>query len=245
MKPNFFDQGSPYLHHPLLTPERTVEEINLILSIIDINPKGWVLDIGCGPGRHSIELASRGFNVLGIDPSEVMIASARERAAAESLKPEFFRVKGEDFQPQREFDAAICLFTTLGQVLDRGDNRQLLFNAAQSLRPGGYFILEIPQRGWSVRNLKTSERFGEGATYTEVERSYDEQLKLVTEVFTQVSVTDQQTHLLRYRLFTQTEIKALLEKAGFVELAFYRGYERIALVEDSPTMVIRARKGTQ
>lgn len=245
MKPNFFDQDSPYLHHPLLTPERTVEEIDFILSIIDINPTGWVLDIGCGPGRHSIELARRGFNVLGIDPSEVMIASARERAAGERVRPEFLQVKGEDYQPVREFDAAICLFTTLGQVLDQEDNRYLLFTAAQSLRQGGYLILEIPQRDWLESNLKPSEHFGEGESYTEVERSYNEKLKLVTEVFTQVSGIDRRTHLLRYRLFNQKEIKSLLENAGFTELAFYGGYERNPLVYNSPTMVVSARRGAQ
>lgn len=245
MKPNFFDQGSPYLHHPLLTPERTVDEIDFILSIININPNGWILDIGCGPGRHSIELTRRGFNVLGIDPSAVMIASARERAAGDSSKPEFLQMRGEDFQRVNEFDAAICLFTTFGQVNDHEDNHKLLYSAAQSLRPGGYFIVEIPQREWLESNLKKSERFGEGETYTEVERSYDRKEKLVTEMFTQVSSTDQRTYLLRYRLFDQTEIKKLLGHAGLIDITFYGGYERIPLAEDCPTMVVSGRKRAQ
>ena len=245
MKPNFFDQGSPYLHHPLLTPERTVDEIDFILSIININANGWILDIGCGPGRHSIELTRRGFNVLGIDSSVVMIASARERAAGESRKPEFLQMRGEDFQRVNEFEAAICLFTTLGQVNDHEDNPKLLHNAAQSLRPGGYFIVEIPQREWVKNNLKKSERFGEGETYTEVERSYDSKEKLVTEMFTQVSSKGLRTYLLRYRLFDQTEIKKLLGKAGLIDITFYGGYERTPLAEDCPTMVVSARKGTQ
>ena len=245
MKPNFFDQGSPYLHHPLLTPERTAKEIDFILSITDIKSGGKILDMGCGDGRHSIELARRGFNVLGIDPSEVMIAAARVRAAGERMKPEFLQMKGEDFQRVDEFDASICLFTTLGQVDDQEDNHRLLFNVAQSLRPGGYFIAELPQREWLESNLKTSERFGEGETYTEVERSYNQKLKLVTEVFTQVSYNNQRTYLLLYRIFNQTEIKKLLEIAGFIDLDFYGGYEGIPLVEDCPTMVVSARKGSQ
>jgi D-alanine-D-alanine ligase len=244
MKPNFFDQGSPYLHHPLLTPERTAKEIDFILSIIDIKPGGWILDIGCGAGRHSLELARRGFNVLGIDPSEVMIASARERSAGESMKPGYLQMKGEDIRWENEFDAAICLFTTLGQVNDQEDNHQLLNNAAQSLRPGGYIILEIPQRDWLESNLIAGERFGEGESYTDVERSYNEKLKLVTEVFTQVSLNDQRTYLLRYRIFNQTEIKKLLGKAGFKDVEFFGGYAGLPLVDDCPTMVVSARKGT-
>ena len=245
MKPNFFDQGSPYLHHPLLTPERTAREINFLLSIIDIKPGAKILDIGCGSGRHSIELVHRGYNVLGIDPSEVMIASAIDRAAGESNKPEFLQMRGEDFQRVNEFEAAICLFTTLGQVNDDEDNHKLLITAAQSLRPGGYFIVEIPQREWLESNLQLNERFGEGETFTEVERSYDRKLKLVTEMFTQVSSKGQRAYLLRYRLFDQTEIKKLLGNVGLIDITFYGGYERISLSEDYPTMVVSARKRAQ
>jgi SAM-dependent methyltransferase len=245
MKPNFFDQGSPYLHHPLLTPERTAGEIDFMLSIIDINPGSRILDIGCGAGRHSIELAGRGLSVLGIDPSAEMIASARSRAAGESMQPEFLQMRGEDFQRVNEFEAAVCLFTTLGQVNDQEDNRQLLVNAAQSLRPGGYFILEIPQREWFVRNLKSSERFGEGAAYTQVNRSFDDRNNLVSEEFTQVSESGQLKFLLRYRLFNQIEIETLLGKSGFIDPTFYGGYEEIPLREDCPTMVISGRKGAE
>jgi len=155
MKTNFFEQGSPYLHHPLLTQERTAGEIDFILSILPVKPGARILDIGCGFGRHSLELARRGFDVLGIDPSAFMIDAAQERAAGENRIPVFRQERGQDLQLHNEFDAAICLFTTLGQVEDHKDNLPLLHNAYQALLPGGNFILEIPQRGWAVSNLKT------------------------------------------------------------------------------------------
>jgi ubiquinone/menaquinone biosynthesis C-methylase UbiE len=241
MKPNFFDRDSPYLHHPLLTPERTAKEIDFILSIIDIKPGDKVLDIGCGAGRHSIELARRGYTVLGIDPSEAMITSARERSAGEILKPEFRQMRGEELQLEYEFEASICLFTTLGQITDQEDNRKLLNNAARSLHPGGYFVMDIPQREWLVSNLKLSEHFDEGEIHTEVERSYDQELKLITELFTQVSKEDQRKYLLRYRLFNRSELKMLLENAGFIDLEFFGGYEGTPLGLDSPMMVVSAR----
>jgi SAM-dependent methyltransferase len=242
MKSNFFDQGSPYLQHPLLTPERTMKEIDFILSVLDLEAGDKILDIGCGAGRHSVELAVRGFDVLGIDPSATMIASAMESAAGEYANLKFLQMKGEDIPWLEEFDVAICLFTTLGQVDYQEENQRLLFNAAQSLLPGGYFILEIPQREWLEKNLKTSERLGEGHTYTDVERSYSAEEKQVTEVFTQVSPKDVQIFILRYRLFNPKEIQTLLEKAGFADITFYGGYEKAPLFPDSPTMVISARK---
>ena len=242
MKSNFFDQGSPYLQHPLLTPERTTKEIDSILSVVDLETGDRILDIGCGAGRHSIELARRGFDVLGIDPSAAMIASAIERADGEKVKPKFLQMKGEDIAWFEEFDAAICLFTTLGQVDEREDNQRLLFSGAQSLRPGGHFILEIPQREWLENNLKRSERLGGGETYTYVERSYSAEQEQVTEVFARVSPKEKRTFILRYRLFDQEEIQKLLEKAGLADITFYGGYEKTPLVSDSPTMVVTARK---
>jgi D-alanine-D-alanine ligase len=215
MKTNFFEQGSPYLHHPLLTLERTAGEIDFILSILPVKPGARFLDIGCGFGRHSLELARRGFNVLGIDPSAAMIDAAQERAAGENRIPVFRQERGQDLR---------------------------LHNAYQALLPGGNFILEIPQRGWAVSNLKTRERFGEGETFTQVARSFDASQNLVIEEFTLVSPGEQRTYTLQYRLFNQAQITQLLDQAGFVGIVCYAGYADMPLDSHSPTMVISAQK---
>lgn len=242
MEANFFAEGSPYLAHPLLTRGRTAGEIDFILSILPAAPGDRFIDIGCGFGRHSIELARRGFDVLGIDPSPAMIAAAQENSAAEGKPPQFLRLRGEDLAVRDEFDAAICLFTTLGQVADQQDNRQLLHNTFRALRPGGYLVLEIPQRSWVVGNLKTDEQFGEGENYTLVARSFDRENTILHEHFTLVSPAGQRKFLLKYRLFSKAEIDRLLEGAGFVGTTFFEGYSDAHLHENSPVMVIRAQK---
>ena len=242
MEANFFEPGSPFLKHPLLTPERTAGEIDFILSVLPLESGQRILDIGCGFGRHSIELARRGFDVLGIDPSAAMIAAARENAAALGLAPEFRQQRGEDLQVENEFKVALCLFTTLGQVSGQGDNLALLENTYRALQPGGWFILEIPQRAWAVSNLKPSERIGEGDRYALVARRYDAGRDLVSEEFTIVSPDGQRKYLLQYRLFNGGEINQYLDQAGFVGITFYDGYTVTPLDELSQTMVVRAGK---
>jgi SAM-dependent methyltransferase len=242
MKPNFFQQGSPYLYHPLLTPERTAEEIDFVLAITGVEQGSRILDIGCGAGRHSIELARRGYDVLGVDPSEVMVAAAKERAAAENVNPNFHQIRGEDLNFNGQFDLSLCLFNTLGQVNDQEDNHQLLLNAFHSLQSGGHFIMELQQPDWVEAHLKTQERLGSGASYVDVERNYDKTNKLVTEVFTRISPSGEQAYMLRYRLFDRDEIEQLLEGTGFSNINFYAGYERRPLKIDSPAMVIDAVK---
>lgn len=238
---NFFERGSPYLTHPLLTPERTEQEVDFLLAQGGITAGARVLDIGCGPGRHAIELARRGYPVVGIDPSPAMIAAARRRAAQAGVAPEFIEVAGEDFTAGELFDAALCLFTTLGQIRNEADNRQLIARAAQALRPGGVFAVEVPQRAVAVRSLKTGEHFGAGERYTDVSRAYDPETNVVTEVFQVVSPQQTGEYVLRYRLFDREELAGLLHEAGFTITAEYGSYTGEPLKANSQVMLLLAR----
>ena len=213
MEANFFEPGSPFLKHPLLTHERTAAEIDFILSVLPLEAGDRILDIGCGFGRHSHELAQRGFDVLGIDPSAAMIAAAQENFTGDDPTPQFRQLRGEELQVENEFNAALCLFTTLGQVSGQEDNLPLLENAYCALHPGGWLVLEVPQRTWALSNLKPSERIGEGERYALVSRRYDADLHLVSEEFTIFSPEGRRKYLLQYRLFNQEELKNHLEQA--------------------------------
>ena len=158
--PNFFSSGSPFLHHPLLTPERTDNEVSFILAQTRLSTGEKILDIGCGPGRHVIELAQRGYQAVGIDPSASMIKTAKQRAKASGVEPQFHLAYGEDYSPEDKFEAAICLFSTLGQINTEDEkpppktDHPLLKHTANILTPGGIFILEIPNKEWMLLNLK-------------------------------------------------------------------------------------------
>jgi len=240
--PNFFSEESPYLKHPLLTAKRTAGEIDFLLSQLGLSPGARLLDVGCGPGRHSIELARRGYRVVGIDPAPAMIAAARACAAAAGVSPDFRQVSGESFLANQEFEAAICLFTTLGQISGESDNTRLVERVYDALCPGGTFVVEVPQRGPAVENLKPTERFGGEGRYTLVTRRFDAGDNSVTEIFDVVSPEATRRYVLRYRLYSQGELTALLIGAGFTILATYADYQGAPLQPDSPTMLLVARK---
>jgi 2-polyprenyl-3-methyl-5-hydroxy-6-metoxy-1,4-benzoquinol methylase len=240
---NFFSDGSPFLNHPLLTPERTAREIDFLLSQLDLTPGARALDVGCGFGRHSIELARRGYRVLGIDPAPAMIEAARAQAAQAGISVDFRVESGEAFVADEEFDAAICLFTTLGQISEGGeDNRQLLERVYRALRPGGTFAVEVPQRDPTVRNLRPADRFEGPKRYTDVTRHFDPEDNSVTEIFEVVSPDETRRYDLRYRLYSPEELVALLQEAGFTVLTVYGDYEGTPLDPESPTILVIARK---
>ena len=75
----FFDVHAPVYDENVFT-KNTVKEVDFILEELGIPARGAVLDVGCGTGRHSIELARRGYAVTGLDLSSEMLAGAATAA---------------------------------------------------------------------------------------------------------------------------------------------------------------------
>jgi hypothetical protein len=174
-----------------------------------------------------------------------MITAARSRASEAGVSPIFQQVAGEDFIAAESFDAAICLFTTLGQIETENQDRQLVTQVARNLKAGGYFVVEVPQRDWVVNNLQPNDRFGAGDHYTDVSRQLNTVENIVTEVFTLVSPDETRTYILRYRLYTQGELNALLEQAGFEVPTIFGGYDDVPLTSISPVIVAVAQRKTR
>ena len=236
---DFFSDGSPFLSHPLLTAERTRREIDFLVDSLALAPVARVLDVGCGFGRHSIELGRRGYRALGIDPAAAMIEAARAQAVEAGVDVAFRQIAGEDFADAQPFDAAISLLTTLGQVAANSleDNRGLLTAVAKSLKADGLFALELPQKQPALAALKPADRFGNEATYTQVQRSYDAGTDIVTEQFRLVTPSAAQTYHLRYRLFSQEDVTGLLTAAGLRIVDRYAGYACAELTDESLLML--------
>ena len=241
--PNFFEEGSPFLNHPLLTAERTAQEIDFIEPQLNVGKGARILDVGCGFGRHAVELARRGYEVIGIDPSAALIAEARKRAAETGVSVDFRLEWGERFSTDQPYDAAICLFTSLGQITEQGENSGLVDRVFAALKPGGHFVVEVPQRETAVRQLKTQEKFGQGDHMTFVSREYNVKTQIVSEKFRVVNKNEEHTYLLKYNLFDRPELEALLARAGFINISAYGDYHGKALSSQDPSMLLLARVG--
>lgn len=239
---NFFTEGSPFLKHPLLTPERTSAEIDFVVERARLAPGASIFDVGCGFGRHSIELAKRGYNVVGVDPSSALLEEANNRAKDAGVEVAFVQSKAEAFTTNRVFDAAICLFTTLGQIDESGDNIGLIKRVSETLVDGGIFIVEVPQRIWVINNLKVEERIGEGERYADVKRRYDGQKQTLTETFTVVKGGQRDTYTLCYRLYRYEDLRYLLLDAHLNLTALYGGFDASPLSDESPVQVVVAKK---
>jgi len=118
-------------------------EVDQVVRLLGVSPGATILDLCCGPGRHSLEFARRGFSVTGVDRTAVYIDRAQEQAAAEGLAVEFVQEDMRRFCRPHAFDAAVSLFTSFGYFEDPAENRQVLANVRDSLRDEGSLILEM------------------------------------------------------------------------------------------------------
>jgi 2-polyprenyl-3-methyl-5-hydroxy-6-metoxy-1,4-benzoquinol methylase len=119
----------------------TVGEVNFIEQEIGFKQTSRVLDIGCGTGRHSIELARRGYSVTAIDLSESMLAKAGQKAQAAGIKVEFIQADARRLQFFSEFDLVIMLCEGAFPLMETDEmNFMILQSGANALREKGKFI---------------------------------------------------------------------------------------------------------
>lgn len=119
-----------------------------------------ILDLGCGRGRHSHDLAQRGYEVTGIDLSPAAIETAREKAEQLGLDNVSFKVRDMREPLAQKFDAIVNLFTTFGYFKTDDENASVLDSVVQMLKKEGLFVLDYLNAG-KVKKTYVPEEEGE------------------------------------------------------------------------------------
>jgi len=135
----FEDYGSQYDRE--VFTQGTTGECDFIEKEIHYDKKVRILDIGCGTGRHTIELTRRGYQVTGIDLSESLLNRAKEKAAVENLSIDFQRQDARKLRFHDEFDLVIMLCEGAFPLMETDEmNFRILQNASTALKDKGKLI---------------------------------------------------------------------------------------------------------
>jgi 2-polyprenyl-3-methyl-5-hydroxy-6-metoxy-1,4-benzoquinol methylase len=141
----------------------TVQEVDYILEATRATVGSSFIDVGCGPGRHSLELARRGMHVRGIDVSQDFVDIAQQHAADESLNnAEFMRIDARALQVEPSlhayFDFAICLCQgAFGLMVDDRQDVEILKGIRKCLKPNGVLVLSAFNAYFSVKHHGDAE----------------------------------------------------------------------------------------
>ena len=206
----FFEQHAPeYMDNCFVA--NTDFEVDFIEEELKLSSGAAILDVGCGTGRHSLELARRGYRVTGIDLSDKMLEEAWEIARTEELKVEFIQADATEFSLNRIFDGCICICEGAFGLLSMGEDPfqrdlRILKNVSQVLKPGALFLLT------ALNGMKMIRQYQE----KDVEEGrFDPVAVVETTPLSEMLEEGPEDIYVREKGFLATELKLMLEKAGF------------------------------
>jgi SAM-dependent methyltransferase len=235
----FFDAHAPVYMDNVFT-KNTIREVDFLLEELALQPGSSILDVGCGTGRHSIELAKRGYVVTGLDLSAEMLAQAEQGAKAAGVKVNWIRSDATRFALAEQYDAAICLcegsLGLLGQTDDPIDQPiAILRNISRSLKPKARALLTV-LNGEAMIRRHTNDDVREGR-------------------FDPLQIVSSSAHpprdgvaaiLLRERAFVPTELVLMCRLAGLSVIGMWGGtagnWGRRELDLDEIEIMVLARK---
>ena len=212
----FHDLEAPN-YDQLCFTQNTAREIEFMLDILNLSPGASILDVGCGTGRHAVELARKGFAVTGIDLSSGMLTQARDKAGVAKVEIEWVQADASTFSLNKRFDAVICIcegsFGLLGGANDAIEHPlSILRNISRSLRPGSKALFTMLSAFKMIRERSPEDieqgRFDPLTMTTSTDYSPGEGLPAIR---------------VRERAFTPTEITLLFQLAGLSVLNIWGG----------------------
>ena len=218
---------------PVMFDEKRWEEVPAvadgILRLSRLEEKrgrgGKVLDLCCGMGRVSNELARRGIAVTGVDITESYIEAAREDAAAESLDASYVHGDVRYFSRPGTFDAALSLYVSFGYFDDPADDLLFIKNVLDSLKPGGVFIIELLGKEIVARDFIEGEAFERAGFVVVTEYKILGSWNQLQNTWTISNDSTRAQKVFTQRLYAATELEALLRQAGFSRTESYGDWD--------------------
>ena len=213
---SFFDEHAPVYMENCFT-RNTLEEVDFLVTELRLAPGASILDVGCGTGRHAVELARRGFAVTGVDISSGMLAEAMKRSQEANVQVCWVHANATSFSIDRQFDGVICLCEGAFGLLGGGDDAleqplRILDRVAHALKPGARCLFTV-LNGYAMARRHSQP---------DVEQNLFDP-RTLTERSEAGPGCPQPAPTMRERAFVPTELVLLFRSAGLRALHIWGG----------------------
>ncbi len=223
-------------------------EVASVLQLVGATTALDVLDLPCGPGRHSLAFASAGHRVVAVDRTRGYLDELRRRAAERAerdgrpLSLEVVEADMRAFDRPEAFDLVVNLFTSIGLFRDDDVNRAVLRTFRRALRPGGHLVVDVMSREilariWQPTHVK---RLDDGTLLVSERRVVDD-WTWVEVSWTYIRGGEERRYDLSHRIYGVVDLKQDLVGAGFSEVAAYGGYDGRPYGTDADRLLLVAR----
>jgi SAM-dependent methyltransferase len=226
--------------------EAAALEVDRIIALLDLPELAdgvGVLDLPCGPGRHSIEFASRGYAVTGVDRTQRYLDEARSRARTAGLAIEFLQADMRDFARPGFFDVVLNLYTSFGYFEDEGDDVKTARNFHASLKPGGRLVMEMAgKEHLASRFSPSSWRELEDGSLMLEERELVDGWRRIRNRWIIITDGERREHHMTLRFYGSGELARVLQDAGFTKIDIYGALDGRPYDQDAERLVVVATK---
>lgn len=208
----------------MFTQERldtAADEIDKVIKLLDIEKGAKVLDLCCGIGRHSLELARQGYKVVGVDLTEEYLAKARKQADSEGLNIEFVRNDMRHFCQPESFDAVINMLTAFGYFESAEEDKRVLSNIYSSLNKGGKLVLDIMSKEVLARIWQQRDWHEQDGRIFLRESKLTQNWSWVENRWILLEDSKQQEFRFGHRVYSAVELSGLLTDCGFKSVTCY------------------------
>ncbi|HEX7509816.1 MAG TPA: methyltransferase domain-containing protein [Chitinivibrionales bacterium] len=204
----------------------TRQEIEMFVRIVNLSAEDKILDLCCGQGRHSLELAQRGFSfVEGIDRSHYLIQKARQTAKKDGIEVKFKEGDARKLPYATDtFDVVLILGNSFGYFETIHDDLRVLKEAFRILKPRQHVLIDVADGRYLRENFQSrSWEWIDQNLFVCRERSLslDGQSLISREVITHVEKGVLADQFYDERLYTKESITDLLKAAGFSDVVIH------------------------
>jgi SAM-dependent methyltransferase len=232
----------------LFTEERLAaaqDDVEKALALA--RPRGRrALDLACGPGRCSIALAQRDFQVTGVDRTKVLLDRARARARRAGVRIEWVREDMRDFHREEAFDLALSMFTSFGYFDDKREDERVLRNVVASLRPGGVFLMDLVGKEHlaAIFQPTSLDTLPDGSQLVQKRAVFDDWTRIRNEW---ILIRRGRTRTFRFHhtIYSGQELKDRILAAGFEDVRLYGSLEGHSYGVEAERLVAVARKASR
>ncbi|MFA6434567.1 MAG: class I SAM-dependent methyltransferase [Elusimicrobiales bacterium] len=216
-------------------------EVDFILKQLRLRKGARLLDLCCGPARHSILLAKKGLAVTGYDYSADYLKEASAKAKKAGVKLTLVRGDMRRLDFNGGFDAVINLFTSFGYFQRFSEDLKTLKGAARALKPGGFFLIDLIHGDFLRKNFR-ARTWGkaEDGSYTleETELSGDG----IHSAWTVIKKGRVSEKSFFTRLYSKNRLSSALRQAGLKPVKFWGGFHGEKLTDGTDRLIALAVK---
>lgn len=212
-------------------------------ALLRVEPGAQLLDLGCGPGRHTLELARLGFRVTGVDRTALYLEHARARARAVGVEIELVRESMLGFRRDLAFDGAISLLSSFGYFEERNDDLKVLRNVLASLKPGARMAVDVAGKEILARSFVP--RYWQelkGGRFWLQEREMLAGWGRMRNHWVFVGGGERKEFVFEHGIYSGVELADLMREAGFSEACLHGGLDGRPYDREAARLVAVGRK---